>query len=334
MKTYYVINCYDGCYYVRCLLPQRHNGWSGSLTTLYDEVDRHRDAIESIDSDVVVFHRADGAERIEAMKKLKQLGKVIVFDNDDTYKVGADMFRAKVDFNETAKWLDEAIKVSDLVTCSTEYLANEYREIHDNVKVLPNCVDSFDWGEPLRNDGEVIRVGIVGSTTFNDDFLPAEKLLKELSKDYRFQLVMFGLPPKRNKGFEKDFDFWDKLNIEWQPFVPMYDYFDTLNSLKLDAMLIPRRDNYFNTCKSNIKFLEAGMLEIPVIAQDINPYEEIVNGVTGWKTKDWDVKDLLIDKRKLREVGKNAKKYVLNNYDITKKAHLWEDAYNEVLSKV
>ena len=44
-------------------------------------------------------------------------------------------------------------------------------------------------------------------------------------------------------------------------------------------MLIPRGENYFNRCKSNIKFLEASMCEIPVIAQSFttndSPYDEL-----------------------------------------------------------
>ncbi len=338
MKTFFVINRYDGCYYVRCLLPQRHNAWLGSLMSLYDGIDRLKEAHECINSDVVVFHRPDSDERIEAMKILKQMGKIVVFDNDDTYKVDDKMERIGVNFNKTAKKLDEAMAVADLITCSTEFLASEYREKHKNVVVLPNCVDPFDWPEPLRNETEKIRVGIVGSTTFNDDFLPAKELLTDLSNDDKFQLVMFGVPPRdkmskaQKKHFRKDLYFWEKLNIEWHPFVPMFDYFDALNELRLDVMLIPRRDNYFNRCKSNIKFLEASMLEIPVIAQSFcdGPYEEIENGKTGWKTLDWNVKDILSDKINLKKVGGNAKKYVLKNYLITKKAHLWEDAYNEV----
>ena len=56
----------------------------------------------------------------------------------------------------------------------------------------------------------------------------------------------------------------------------MIDYFDTLNDLELDIMMIPRKDNYFNKCKSNIKFLEASMCEIPVITNYFkdSPYEK------------------------------------------------------------
>ena len=49
--------------------------------------------------------------------------------------------------NET---IDLFIKEADLVTCSTEFLANEYRKLNPNVVVLPNCVDPFMFDEPLK----------------------------------------------------------------------------------------------------------------------------------------------------------------------------------------
>lgn len=344
MNIYYVINNYDGCYYVRCLLPQRYNNWDGDLSCLSDRIDRESSGVRALQNDVIVFHRPDSNKAIKLMELLKEAGKTVVFENDDTYKGDKDFSHNGLNTKKIYENTNRAIKIADLVTCSTETLAKEYRQIHDKVVVLPNCVDQFDWAEPLRNETNKIRVGIVGSTTMNGDFESAYELLKDLSEDDRFQLVMFGLPERNPtskahakliSSYDNDFDWWGQFNIEWQPFVRMCDYFDTLNELRLDAMLIPRKESYFNKCKSNIKFLEASMLEIPVVAQSFKdaPYEEIENGVTGYKTKDFKVKDLLLDKKKLREIGKNAKKYVLTNYDITKKAHLWLDAYSEVYQK-
>jgi hypothetical protein len=82
-------------------------------------------------------------------------------------------------------------------------------------------------------------------------------VLAELSKRDDVQIVVFGLPhqmPDKSDTeailvrdmYKKDYDFWQSLNIDWHPFVPVADYIDTLNSLKLDIMVIPRKDDYFN----------------------------------------------------------------------------------------
>jgi len=86
-------------------------------------------------------------------------------------------------------------------------------------------------------------------------------------------------------------------------------------------------------------FLEAGMCEIPVIAQSFttndSPYDKDLNGENGILIKDnskWmeEVDKLIKDKELRRTIGKNAKKYVLDNYSIQRNAHFWEEAYKTI----
>jgi hypothetical protein len=120
----------------------------------------------------------------------------------------------------------------------------------------------------------------------------------------------------------------------------MADYFDTLNELRLDLMLIPRADRYFNKCKSNLKFLEASMLEVPTICQGFStgdsPYQH--NPEDGkymeiaYTNDDWlRLVDIFVkDKEIRREAGKLARQYVLKNYNIEDKIHLWQEAYEGI----
>jgi glycosyltransferase involved in cell wall biosynthesis len=300
-------------------------------------------------NDILVFQRPDEMNRLNVAKLLKQAGKKIVFENDDTYKIDGvamkQMLGLDAKLQEKNEALDEFIKEADLVTTTTEFLAEEYRKLNPNVVVLPNCVDPTDWDEPQRNEGDKVRIGLVGSVTSNGDFDSAREALEALNKMPNVQLVMFGLPAKSEetkevtKLYKEEFDFWNTLNIEWQPFVPMEDYFDTLNNLKLDIMLIPRKDNYFNRCKSNIKFLEAGMLEIPCIAQGFpdgnSPYDADIDGKNGILIKDnskWleEIMRLVNDKKLRRSMGKKAKEYVLSKYDIKNNAIKWQKAYESI----
>jgi glycosyltransferase involved in cell wall biosynthesis len=238
----------------------------------------------------------------------KKMGKKIVMDNDDTYKM--DNFHPFQNLDEEGfeKNKDRVNNVlynfarnADLVTTSTEYLAEEYREFNENVKVLPNCIDPDDWyEEPSRSEGDKVRVGLVGSTAYHHDFHRIKPLLRKLDEDPKVQLVLMGLVkktsdnPKVAEVYDKEFSFWESLdNLEHMEFVPMANYFDALDQLKLDVMLIPRRENHFNRAKSNVKYLEASMLEIPVIAQSFEdgPYEEIEstkNGILVENDEDWE----------------------------------------------
>lgn len=345
---------YDGCNYVRLHLPAIYNGFKTDRPS-FSEPRKTIDEIkqEIAGADVVVFHRAENRTYHNFAKVLKQKGKKIVMDNDDTFQV--DGAHPLAHFQPNGTWeddlkrrfdnLNEFISMCDLVTTSTQVLSDEYKKITSNVQILKNCVDPDDWDEPLRNDGDKIRIGMVGSVAFEFDYLHLKDLIRKLSKRDDVTFCMMGLGdkkhrennPKVEKVFQEEYAFWDSVPKEHFPWCPVWLYPSTLNEMKLDIMLIPRKDNYFNRCKSNLKFLEAGMCEIPVIAQSFEngPYEEITDGVNGMLIKDnseWEekIEKLIQDKTLRRQMGKNAREYVLSNYSIKDHAHKWADAYSSL----
>jgi len=357
MKAYFISSKYDGCYYVRCLLPLFHNGWDGAKRMLTDEQASSEKMFEgAVKSDIVVFQRPDSEDKTKAIEILKKMGKKVVFDNDDTYKPDSgypklDQIENKEQIEKINNELYKNIRQADLVTTTTEFLAEEYRAINPNVVILPNCVDPFDWEEPKRNKGKKVRIGLVGSVAYGD-YKEIGKYLGELTKRDDVTIVMFSLSnaklSKDSKNpfikayreiYEESLQFVESHNIEWHSTVPMKDYSTKLNSLELDIMLIPRTENYFNKCKSNVKYLEAGMCEIPVIASSFSdgnsPYDKDLDGKNGILAKtedDWrrETERLIADKDLRREIGKNAKQYVLDNYNIENKYHLWEEAYKTI----
>lgn len=299
------------------------------------------------EADVIVFQRPMDIPRFELAKKLQSLGKKVVFDNDDTYKkdsglpkimtqVMEDIADNYIDKCETN--LKNFARIADLVTVSTDFLKKEYDETNKNVVVLPNVIDPFDWGEPERNEGDTIRIGITGSVVTND-FLEIQYELEQISKIPNVKIVLFGVPPREghremHKVFGKVYKFWDSIGAECHDHVFPHEYPDKLNSLKLDMMLIPRLENYFNKCKSNIKFLEASMCEVPVLASTFpdSPYERDRKYFIPVKTGEWveKVKELVENKDRRRDIGKKAREYTLQEYNINNKAHLWVEAYENI----
>lgn len=356
-SVYFIGGKYMGCFYVRCYLPMLHNGWNGNRRDIsVNGMKTPQEVLNEINNyDIIVFHRAESIEHHKLAIVLKQMGKKIVFDNDDTFKFDKEhpFFNSKdKTFKEKLvhknNIINNFILNADLVTCSTEHLRNEYLEINKNVIVLPNYIDEDDWGIPLRNKTDKIRIGVVGSVAYAQDFEIIKEVIKDVSKMDEVTLVLFGLPSRKSiktgkliaKYHQKELDFWLNLkNIEHVPWVEMEDYFDTLNELRLDFMIIPRRENDFNRAKSNLKFLEASMLEIPVIAQSFSdgtsPYDKDINGINGMLAtdkNDWYVKIMtMISNREMRlDIGSSAKDYVLQNYNIKNNAHRWDEAYSTI----
>jgi len=354
MRVYYVGSGLAGCYLVRCLLPLQANGWDGDQTSIIPHAKTPENKSQAaIQSDVVVFHRPENPDKLQLARHLKTLGKKIVYDNDDTYKddnsvkLNAYMTeeRVKLGMAKIGNLADTFIKEADLVTCSTQFLADEYLKINPNVKVLPNMIDTFYFDEPLRNEGEKIRIGITGSVGLTSDLDVLFPIFKHYEKDPRVQLVFFSLNKEPSETirqiYQGEYETLESFkNLEWIPLVNVDKYYETLNELRLDFQIIPRADNYFNRCKSNIKFLESSMLEIPVIAQGFpdgkSPYqgeEDSKYMLIANTFEDWikHIEDLIENKDKRIEMGKKAREYVEENYDINKKAHLWEETYSNLL---
>jgi glycosyltransferase involved in cell wall biosynthesis len=311
-------------------------------------------SIAAQNSDIVVFHRPEEPGKLELAKLLKQQGKKIVFDNDDTLKHDGgfrfnkymDMKRVQKGMKKLNETIDEFIKEADLVTCSTQYLADEYSKINPNVIVIPNFIDPFYFPKPLRNKNGKVRIGITGSLALTDDIDLVEPIVRHYENNPDIEIVLFSLPPAHKdkytrKLYQEEYKFWESIKVEWQPLVPMEEYYETLNNLKLDIMIIPRADNYFNRCKSNVKFLEASMFEIPVIAQGFpdgkSPYEidpedkenlVLVSDNTKWVEE---IDKMIADKKGRKALGKKAKKYVEKKYSIDNNAHKWVEAYQTIL---
>jgi len=360
MKVYFVSAGYDSCYYVRCMLPLQAGGWWGDIATLRGVKNTPEQAMRGVmDADVVVFQRPMDAHMVEMIKILHANGKALVFDNDDTYRPDSGVPRVmrhiegvEEQVDELLEAVDNNLKISaslcDIITVTSPFLAEEYKDVGE-VIILPNMVNPDDWLPPIENDTGKVRVGISGSVASSRDWESAQGVITELSQMDNVKLVLFGLPPddpkfkEQRHMYKEDIDFWESIGAEWHAWVGIEDYKRKLRSLKLDMAIIPRFDNYFNRCKSNLKYLEHAMLKIPVVAQGftdgLSPYQaDIINGVNGFISitpESWAENVVkLIDSENLRkEIGENAYNYVKEKYNINKNINMWETTYLYAYSK-
>lgn len=356
MKVYFIHTDLEGSYNVRCLFPLQENGWDGDRTTLaINRATPENKARALVDADVIVFHRPQGEEMLVVAHKLKEAGKKIVMDNDDTYKdIGGFKFteymneeRVKKGLARLNENLDTFAKEADLVTCSTEFLKKEYLELNPNVIVLPNTVDPFYYPEPLHNETDIVRIGITGSVGVTSDIEVLKPIMEHYEHDPRVRLVLLSLPAQGNNEtykqlYVEEYAFWNKINMEWHSYTSSDEYYTYLNELKLDMVIIPRFDNLFNRCKSNLKFLENSMLEIPSVAQAFStgdsPYQQnpedqkhllLANTYDEWITQ---IERLINDKDLRRKMGKDAKEYVESTYSIEKNGWKWKKAYETLFT--
>lgn len=336
MKILFIKGQHDFCYYYRGYLPGSYAGCQ--VTPLKGEINTKEIARMAREADVVVLQRPNDVSRLNLIRSLKQLGKKVIFENDDTYLVNKGIMLDRLQNDKqrqiakaTSLVTNECIKLSDGVIASTEFLANEYRELNPNVAVLKNCIDPLDYVKCKENTTGKFRIGFIGSVTTNDDYLHIKDQIKKLDERGDITIVVFGIKYPNGEVISfmnNDLAFWSSLkNVEWQHYVHVTEYMMTVANLALDLVIIPRQESYFNRCKSNIKFLEMSLLKIPVLAQGFSgsPYENdshvnLVTDNSTWYDRIIDIKN---NYPKYKKKAEKAHQYVLKNYNINTYAKTW-----------
>jgi glycosyltransferase involved in cell wall biosynthesis len=202
---------------------------------------------------------------------------------------------------------------------TTETIAKEMKRMGLDTFINRNVLNSeiikisTNLPKNVEKD-DTINIGYFsGSKTHDGDFSLVKKvLLKILAKYDNARIITAGYI-NLDKEFEK---FKERIIV--LPFVNWREL--PLNIQKADINIVPLRDCIFNHAKSELKYLEAGILKIPTIASATTPYEfAIKDGFNGFIAKDekeWTEKlENLIDNKDLRKkIGENAYNHIHNNY--------------------
>lgn len=133
----------------------------------------------------------------------------------------------------------------------------------------------------------------------------------------------------------------------WTKPVHGFKYMEHYN--ELDVLLVPLQDNDFNSCKSELKFVEAGMMNVAVVASNFGPYTigskslfekgGVVNEegncvlIDNKKAhKDWckTIEKLVKNPEYIAKLKENMHKHILENYDINKVTAVRADWYKQI----
>ena len=281
---------------------------------------------------VFIFHKVNSSKKAEQLvREIKKQSKEIMFDTDDLdfdpqYLKDMDYFSRigpaeRAEFQKgIGAWLlnDPYVK-----TCTTtvSYLADKLKEKGKEVIIVLNKLSDKELAladkiikKNKPKDG-FIRLGYYsGTLSHNKDFATiTDALIFILEKYNQVKLILAG-----------PLDMEDKLNkfkdrIEVLPRVPREKYYE--NVYKCDINLVPLElGNPFCEAKSEIKFIEAGILKIPTVAVKNRTYfeaiEEGVDGFLAGDNSEWieKISKLIEDENLRKSMGEKAREKVLRDY--------------------
>ncbi len=232
----------------------------------------------------------------------------------------------------------EAIRRADLVTVSTPALKQEYAALNSNIRVLPNSVEARLFQRlphhPRRRASGPVTIAYTGTATHLEDLSMIERTLCRVHERYgdRVRFLFMGcatetlaaLPGVQLVAAEMDYR----------------RYAVRLAASQIDLAVIPLRDNRFNRCKSNIKWLEYGACGIPGVFSDLRPYRDsITHGATGVLVgEDQDawleaISRLVDDPAQRESIASRAHAEVLERYSLEANADLYRQTYEEVAGR-
>jgi glycosyltransferase involved in cell wall biosynthesis len=228
--------------------------------------------------------------------------------------------------DDVRRALKDHAKLADLVTVSTEPLAEVMREFNPNVVVLPNYIDGalIDFETP-RPETDRVVIGWAGTSTHTMDFqeagLQVARFLRRNQDVVWHSIGADLLPPTPNT----------RLHTPW--FNSVTDYY---GAAKFDIGIAPLYPHRFNMSKSYIKALEYAAMGIPVVASNYGPYRDFVkHGETGFLVKrdhQWAMflGELVNDADLRARMAKAAKEYV-RAFTIQEHWPKWAEAYGSLL---
>lgn len=349
--------------------------YEASIDSLNDETLKQFDIVYYLRH--ITFRTGQGIAEAN-INRLKSLGIKVILDIDDYWWLPSHhgMHRTYKDKNVMGE-TEKAISLVDHVITTTETFADIIRRINENVTVIPNCINP---DEPQFQSREIknnrLRFGWIGGVFHSRDISQIAtnfcKLYKDKQvKDYQVCLGGFSYDYKANKASPEymaienymtcnyefktsDSTYYEYLN-SFTPVMEHFSYDKTYRRLwgrdvhtygelynEIDVALIPLENTKFNSCKSELKLVEAGWMGKAVIVSDVDPYSEwIEDGVNGIKINpkrnntDWylAMKRLIDNPEKVQEMGENLKATIHKYFDMDKHNERRYELYRQLCPK-
>jgi glycosyltransferase involved in cell wall biosynthesis len=316
----------------------------------HDDVEGFIDSL--VGARAAIFYRVAAFPKvIRAILHANSMGLTTYYEIDDLifdpgcYPDPFDSFEGQVDSDEYAglqfgvPLFRYALSMCNASIASTEALSSKMRSLTATPLsiVLPNALDSRteQWirigAERPIDENRRIRVFYgSGTRAHNADFneLVGPALLDVMRRFPQVDLVIVGHLTLRPDLAAMA----DRLHV--YPFTPDIDaYWSILASC--DVNLAVLHPGEVADCKSEIKWLEAAIFQIPSIVSETATYRKVVaNGVDGYiasNGEDWinHLSKLVVDGAARRRMGANARSKALREYSPEAGAKILERAFGE-----
>lgn len=299
--------------------------------------------------DVIMFNRIPTMPSEQLLEKRRELGFKIVVDIDDHWilyphhEMAANWNKSKA-HEQIQMWLSEA----DMVFTTNDRLQVAASALNSNVHVVPNSLpfDSHQFITRSRHTHHWKDFIYAGGSSHFHDLNSIRPVMKRLGSDNQFKqrgrILLAGYEHQYGMG---------KINSVWENMLRIISQaksYATVPSIAIDrymecydpaeVSLAPLERSTFNACKSNLKILEAGCKNIPIIASYVEPYIfdiECPGVILCDTSREWylAIKKLLNDDALRKSLGKELGEYVRRKYHMKDVNDLRRKLFKQLLGR-
>jgi glycosyltransferase involved in cell wall biosynthesis len=273
--------------------------------------------------DVVVLQLVHGVAWNRRIAELQHAGVTVLYEIDDDLRgVAAEPGHdfARLFPPQRLRAHEAAIRACDGLICSTPALSERLADLHELRFVCQNGIDLARYPHPLPQRDSV-TIGWAGGTGHERavrPWLPAVTAVLEAHPEARF----------RTGGQPYGRELAERFGAERASAVP-FAALDTYPAAMaaFDVALAPAAPSAFFTAKSDLRFLEAAALGLPVVADPV-VYPTLVHGSTGLHAASPDearehMEALVGDPALRRRLGAAARAYVERERSMPAAAQRW-----------
>ena len=282
------------------------------------------------DYEVLVIQQPIGPGWVTAIRDLQAAGIRVLFEIDDYVhairKMEDHEFAAQFG-KDTAAAYELGMSLCDGVIVSTEFLARRFRAFNKNLWVCRNGLDLKRYAL-TRPPHDGVTVGWSGATGHREAVRPWLAAVADVMRE-REDVRFLSVGQQFSDGLAAEFGAARASTI---PFAELGTYPAAMANF--DVALAPAGKNHFFKGKSDLRWLEASALGIPVIA-DPDVYPDIEHGVTGFHAADAReareiLRELVADPALRARVGGAARAHVREHRAAEKTAQAWSEAIRAV----
>ena len=280
---------------------------------------------------LIVAERIDKHDALPLWRRLRATSKLVYEIDDDVFNVSQVNWQAYSTYSrrDTQDAVAHGAEVADLVTVTTQPLADVMSAYNGNVVILPNYIPG--WVCDLPREDKPLAVGWAGGASHALDIAEvAAPVRRFLDRNPAWSMRLQGTDYRPTIRHERtSFTPWIPVTEDPEGFYKAADW---------DIGLAPLAPGgVFNRSKSYIKALEYAARGIPVLASDAEPYRDfVIDGVTGFLIRydhEWlkRLDELANDDGMRERMGAAAREHA-RGFAIEDHWQEWAQAYGKVLA--